>query len=307
MEQIRTLTEMLEIASKVGPIKVSVAAADDADVLEAVEGARQRGICNAILVGDAERIKTEGSKVGLDPANYEIIDVHGGPAAASLTAVEQVSSGRAQILMKGMVQTADFLRAVLNKEKGLRTGRPLSHTFIHEIENYDRLIFITDAAFNTYPDIKARLGIINNIVEVCHMYGIEKPKIACITAVEVVNPDMPATVDAASLTQMNRRGQIKGCIIDGPLALDNAVSVRSAEHKGIVSEVAGHADVLHVDDIETGNALTKSIVYFARAKTAGIVLGAKVPVVLTSRADSPESKMNSIACAVTLSHRVRHS
>lgn len=300
MEQIRTLTALLDHAAKVGPLTISVACADDAEVLEAVEGARKRGIAKAILVGNADKIKSEGAKVGVDPANYEIVDDRGGEAKASLTAVEIVSSGKAQILMKGMVQTANFLRAVLNKEKGLRTGGILSHVYIHEIEGYDRIFFISDPAFNTYPDLKGKIGIVNNVVALTHAFGVECPKVACVAAVEVVNPDMPPTLDAAALAQMSRRGQIKGCVIDGPFGLDNAVSEASAKHKGIVSEVAGRADVLLVPNIESGNMLAKSIVYFAKNKTAGLVLGAKVPVVLTSRADSPETKLLSVASAVAL-------
>lgn len=300
MEQIRTLSSLLDHAAKADPVTLSVAAADDAEVLEAVDEARKRGIAKAILVGNADKIKSEAAKADVDLANYYVVDEKGGEAASSLQAVELVSGGKAQILMKGMVQTANFLRAVLHKEKGLRTGATLSHVYIHEIEKYDRLFFVTDPAFNMYPDIKAKIDIINNVVGLCHSFGVECPKVACVTAVEVVRPDMPPTLDAAALSQMSRRGQIKGCIIDGPLALDNAISPESASHKGIVSDVAGHADVLLVPNIEAGNMLAKSIVYFARNRTAAVVLGAKVPVVLTSRADSPETKLYSIASAVAM-------
>ncbi|NLW60893.1 MAG: bifunctional enoyl-CoA hydratase/phosphate acetyltransferase, partial [Synergistaceae bacterium] len=211
-----------------------------------------------------------------------------------------VSSGQAQIVMKGMVATANFLRGILNKEKGLRTGKTLSHVYIHEIKGYDRIFFISDPAFNMYPDLKIKIDIIKNVVELAHAFGVSCPKVAALAAVEVVNPDMPPTMDAALLTQMSRRGQIKGCIIDGPLALDNAVSPESAHHKGIKSDVAGYADVLHVPNIESGNMLAKAIVYFSENKTAGIVLGAAAPVVLTSRADSAETKLLSIASAVAL-------
>lgn len=172
--------------------------------------------------------------------------------------------------------------------------------YIHEVENYDRIFFIADPAFNMYPDLGAKVGIIDNTVQLAHAFGVECPKVAALGAVEVVNADMPPTLDAANLTQMNRRGQIKGCLVDGPLALDNAVSEESARHKGIVSDVAGHADILLVPNIEAGNMLAKAIIYFARNKTAGLVLGAKAPVVLTSRADSSETKLLSIASAVAL-------
>ena len=300
MKQLRTLTELLEYARGVGPMTISVACAEDAEVLEAVEEARKGGVAKAILVGDEEQIKKAAAGIGVDTANYEIVDEKGGEAAASLKAVELVSSGRAQILMKGMVKTANFLRAVLNKEKGLRSGALLSHVYIHQIENYDRIFFISDPAFNMYPDLQGKVNIVENVVKLAHAFGVECPKVAALAAVEVVNSEMPPTLDASLLTQMNRRGQIKNCVIDGPLALDNAVSEESARHKGIVSEVAGRADILLVPNIESGNMLAKAIVYFARNKTAGIVLGARAPIVLTSRSDSSETKLLSIASAVAL-------
>ncbi|MDL2298288.1 phosphate butyryltransferase [Synergistaceae bacterium OttesenSCG-928-D05] len=300
MEQIRTLTALLDYAKEVGPMKISVACAEDAEVMEAVEAARKAGVATAYLVGNADAIKAVTDKLGIDLANYDVVDEKGGEAAAALKAVELVSEGKAQIVMKGMVATANFLRGVLNKEKGLRTGATLSHVYIHEIDGYDRIFFISDPAFNTYPDIKGKVDITNNVVKLAHAFGVAMPKVAALAAVEVVNPDMPPTMDAALLTQMNRRGQIKGCLIDGPLALDNAVSPESAAHKGIKSEVAGYADILIVPNIESGNMLAKAIVYFAKNKTAGIVLGAKAPIVLTSRADSAEAKLLSIASAVAL-------
>ncbi|MCE5201848.1 MAG: phosphate butyryltransferase [Synergistaceae bacterium] len=300
MEQIRTLNALVDYAKQVGPKKISVACAEDEEVMEAVENARRAGIANSFLVGDADKISEVAKKLGIDLANYDVIDEKGGGAASALKAVEIVSSGQAQIVMKGMVSTADFLRGVLNKEKGLRTGKTLSHVYIHEVKGYDRIFFISDPAFNMYPELKVKVDIINNVVELAHAFGVECPKVAALAAVEVVNFDMPPTVDAAILTQMNRRGQIKGCIVDGPLALDNAVSPESARHKGIKSDVAGYADILHVPNIESGNILAKAIVYFAENKTAGIVLGAAAPVVLTSRADSAEAKLFSIASAVVL-------
>ena len=300
MEQIRTLGALLEYAKEVGPKKICVACAEDSEVMEAVENARKAGVAEAFLVGNADKIKEVTDKLGIDLANYEVVDEKGGEAASALKAVELVSSGQAQIVMKGMVATANFLRGILNKEKGLRTGKTLSHVYIHEIKGYDRIFFISDPAFNMYPDLKIKIDIIKNVVELAHAFGVSCPKVAALAAVEVVNPDMPPTIDAALLTQMSRRGQIKGCIIDGPLALDNAVSPESAHHKGIKSDVAGYADILHVPNIDSGNMLAKAIVYFSENKTAGIVLGAAAPVVLTSRADSAETKLLSIASAVAL-------
>ena len=300
MEQIRTLGALLEYAKEVGPKKISVACAEDSEVMEAVENARKAGVAEAFLVGNSDKIKEVADKLGIDLSNYEVVDEKGGEAASALKAVELVSSGQAQIVMKGMVATANFLRGILNKEKGLRTGKTLSHVYIHEIKGYDRIFFISDPAFNMYPDLKIKIDIIKNVVELAHAFGVSCPKVAALAAVEVVNPEMPPTIDAALLTQMSRRGQIKGCIIDGPLALDNAVSPESAHHKGIKSDVAGYADILHVPNIDSGNMLAKAIVYFSENKTAGIVLGAAAPVVLTSRADSAETKLLSIASAVAL-------
>lgn len=305
MEQIRTLNALLEYAKQVGPMKISVACAEDKEVMEAVEAARKAGVATAYLVGNADEIKKVADSLGIDLANHNVVDERGGEAAAALRAVELVSGGQADILMKGMVATANFLRGVLNKEKGLRSGATLSHVYIHEIEGFDRIFFISDPAFNTYPDIKGKVDITNNVVKLANSFGVELPKVAALAAVEVVNPDMPPTIDAAMLTQMNRRGQIKGCLIDGPLALDNAVSPESAKHKGIKSDVAGYADILLVPNIDAGNMLAKAIVYFSKNKTAGIVLGAKAPIVLTSRADSSEAKLLSIASAVALAAHQR--
>ncbi|WP_334139687.1 phosphate butyryltransferase [Thermovirga lienii] len=301
MKQIKSLVELLAYAKEVGPKKISVALAEDPEVLEAVENARKEGIAEAFLVGNADKLKEVADSMGVDLSNYEVVDVKGSQNEVSLEAVKLVSSGKADILMKGMISTANFLRGVLNKEVGLRTGGTLSHVYIHQGEGYDRLFFICDPAFNMYPDLPTKVNIINNTVQLAHAFGIEMPKVAVLAAVEVVNPDMPCTLDAAALSQMNRRKQIKGCIVDGPFALDNAISEESAKHKGIVSEVAGKADILLVPDIEAGNMMAKAIVYFSNNKTAGLVLGAKAPVVLTSRSDTPETKLLSIASAVALS------
>ena len=300
MEQLRSLTALMEYAKKVGPRKISVAMAEDSEVMEAVEEARKAGVANAVLVGNKDKIAEIAGKLGIDLGNYEIVDERGGEPAVALAAVELVSSGKAEILMKGMIKTANFLRGVLNKEKGLRTGSLISHVYVHQVEGYDRIFFICDPAFNMYPDLGEKVKILENTVRLAHAFGVEKPKVAVLAAVEVVNPDMPCTLDAAAISQMNRRGQIKGCVVDGPFALDNAISEESAAHKGIVSEVAGKADILLVPDIDAGNMMAKAIVYMTNNKTAGLVLGAKAPVVLTSRSDSAETKLLSIASAVAL-------
>jgi len=276
--------------------KLSVAVAQDEPVLEAVKAAKDRGIAEAILVGDKDKIEEVAAKIDMDLTAFEIVH-EADVKKATLKAIELVSSGTADMVMKGLVDTATFLRSVLNKEVGLRTGKLMSHVSVFEVEGIDRLILLTDAAFNTYPDLKQKVQIINNSVMVAKACGIENPKVAPVCAVEVVNPDMPATIDAALLSKMSDRGQIKGCIVDGPLALDNALSIEAAEHKGISGPVAGNADILLLPNIETANVMYKTLTYTANTKNGGILVGTSAPVILTSRADSFETKVNSIALA----------
>lgn len=279
--------------------KVAVAVAQDEPVLEAVKAAKERGIADAILVGDLEQIKEIANKIDMDISQYEIVDEPNVNKAA-LEAIKLVSSGKADMVMKGLVDTATFLRSVLNKEVGLRTGKVMSHVAVFEIEGIDRLILLTDAAFNTYPDLKAKTQMINNAVEVAHACGIELPKVAAVCPVEVVNPDMQSTVDASLLSKMNDRGQIKGCLVDGPLALDNALSEEAAHHKGITGEVAGKADILLLSNIETANVMYKTLTYTSKSRNGGLLVGTAAPVILTSRADSFETKVHSIALAAVV-------
>ncbi|MBS4803463.1 MAG: phosphate butyryltransferase [Clostridium sp.] len=276
--------------------KVAVAVAQDEPVLEAVKAAKEKGIADAILVGDEVKIREIAEKINMDLTQFEIVNVEN-PNKAALEAITLVSSGKADMVMKGLVDTATFLRCVLNKEVGLRTGKLMSHVSVFEIEGIDRLILLTDAAFNTYPDLKAKVQILNNSVDVAHACGIELPKVAPVCAVEVVNPDMPATIDASLLSKMNDRGQIKGCIVDGPLALDNALSEEAAKHKGVTGEVAGKADIILLPNIETANVMYKTLTYTAKSRNGGLLVGTSAPVILTSRADSFETKVYSIALA----------
>ncbi|PGT16878.1 phosphate butyryltransferase [Bacillus cereus] len=277
---------------------VAVAVAEDHEVIEAVAKAITLQLAQFRLYGNQEKIMGMLQEHGLQTSEHiEVIAVASSAEAAELS-VKAVRNGEADVLMKGNIPTANILKAVLNKEWGLRKGSVLSHVAAFEVPNYNRLIFVTDAAMNIAPDVTQKAAIIQNTVEVAQAIGIELPKVAPIAAVEVVNPAMQATIDAAMLTQMNRRGQIKDCIVDGPLALDNAVSQIAAEHKGIVSDVAGKADILLVPTIEAGNVLYKSLVYFADAKVGAMIAGAKAPIVLTSRADSAETKVYSLALAV---------
>lgn len=296
---IRKLEELISLAKERQKKTIAIAAAQDKVVLEAVVQAVKDNIVDAILVGDKKKILSLGEELGLDLSNMRIEDECDINKAAA-KAVELVSKGEAQFLMKGILGTADLLKAVLNKEAGLKTSNLLSHVMIYEVPTYHKLLFLTDGGMVPYPELKDKIGIINNAVKVAHSLQIEKPMVAPICAVEVVNPSMQATLDAAALATMNKRGQIKGCIIDGPLALDNAISKEAAHHKGIVSEVAGETDILLVPNIEAGNFLGKSLTYFAQAESAGVIVGAKCPVVLVSRADSAKSKLYSIALGAVL-------
>lgn len=297
---VKKLEDIISLAREKEKKTLSVAVAQDKEVLTAVTEAVKLGIVDAILVGDEEKIKKIAEEDNLHMDNIKVVDEKNILKAAA-KAVEFVSNGQANFIMKGMLGTADLLRAVLNKEAGLRGKGLLSHVMLYDVPTYHKLIFLTDGGMVPYPTVEDKIGIINNAIEVAHKIGIEVPKIAPICAVEVVNPSMQATLDASVLSQMNKRGQIKGCIIDGPLALDNAISKLAAEHKGIVSDVAGDADVLLVPNIESGNFLGKSMTYFANAESAGVIMGAKCPVVLVSRADSAQSKLYSIALGSVIS------
>ncbi|MFA6942029.1 MAG: phosphate butyryltransferase [Clostridiaceae bacterium] len=298
---IKSFDDVLKKAQHLGIKKVAVACAEDKPVLEAIKAAKEKNIADAILIGDREKILKILDELNMKEQDYQIVDEKN-PKTASLKAVELVSSKKADMLMKGLIDTASFLRAVLDKEIGLRTGKLMSHVAVFETEKFDRLLFITDAAFNIAPDINAKVDILNNSVLMARAIGIDEPKVAPICAVEVVNPNMQATIDAAILTKMNDRGQIKNCIVDGPLALDNALSQEAAAHKNIKSEVAGKADIFLMPNIEAGNVFYKALTYASNCRNGGIVVGTAAPVILTSRADSFESKLNSIALAALTAH-----
>ena len=286
------LSRLKEVPTK----KVAVAVAQDEPVLEAIKEATEKGIAEAILVGDKYEIQKIAKNIDMDLSEYEIMDIKD-TKKATLEAVKLVSSGHADMLMKGLVDTATFLRSVLNKEVGLRAGNLMSHVAVFEVEGWDRLLFLTDAAFNTYPEVKDKVGMINNAVTVAHSCGIELPKVAAVCPVEVVNTAMQSTVDAALLAKMSDRAQFKGCIVDGPFALDNAISEEAAHHKGVKGDVAGKADVLLLPNIETANVMYKTLTYFSKSKNGGLLVGTSAPVILTSRSDSFETKVNSIALA----------
>jgi phosphate butyryltransferase len=297
---LKTFDEVLEKAKDYGPKKMAVASAGAEDVLKAVEAARKEGLTDSILVGDKKEIIRIANEMDIDPGNYEIIDKVDKTEAARC-AVELVRNKKTSILMKGMIGTARILKAILDKEIGLRTNRMLSHVYTLQIKGYDRLLTMTDGAMSISPDLKQKAQIIQNAIYYGHSMGIEKPKVAVVAALELVNPDMPATIDAACLAKMSERGQIVGGIVDGPLGFDNAISREAAKHKGVESPVSGEVDIVLVPNIESGNIFAKGLVYLAEAVPAGLLLGAKAPVVLVSRSDTAQSKLYSIALGVLMS------
>ena len=290
---------------KCGRKTVSVSVAQDSAVLEAVREAKKRNIADAILVGDEAKMKEIAASMGMDLSEYEIIH-EPDMIQASLKAVKLVHDGRADMYMKGLIDTKDFLKSVLDKEVGLRTGKPLSHVCVFEIPGIDRLLFLTEVAFMTYPSLEDKVNIIKNTIPVCRACGIETPKVAPLAAVEVVNPKMPATVEAAELTKMCEEGQLTGCIVDGPLSLDLAIDAEAAKHKAATNrKIQGDADILLFPDIHAGNLVYKAIVHMVKVKNGCILTGTKVPVILTSRSDSFETKVNSIALAAVVAEEMK--
>lgn len=295
-----TLNHLIENVPNGSNHTVAVAAAADLAVLEAVSMAVSRKMARFRLYDDepaATAMMREYFPQLLDHPDVQLHHVSSVEKAAE-EAVKSVFVKESDILMKGQIATAVLLKAVLNPEYGLRTGSVMSHIAAFEVPGFDRLIFVTDAGMNISPDLPQKVQIIQNAVQIARSVGVEMPIVAPLAGVEVINPNMQATLDAAALTAMNQRGQIKDCIVDGPFALDNAISVDAAQHKRIAGENAGKADILLVPTIESGNILYKSLVFFSNAKVGSIIAGAKAPIVLSSRADSAESKLYSLALAI---------
>ena len=295
----KSFEELISKANQKTLKKVSVSNAQDEPVLQAVKAAKEQNIATAILVGDEAKIREIAASIDMDLTEFEIINEPDTEAAA-LKAVELVHNGKADILLKGLLETKTFLKSVLNKEVGLRTGKMLSHVCVFEIEGINRLLFFTDVAFNTYPTLADKVNIINNAVEVAHACGIECPKVAPLCAVETVNPKMQPTVDADNLTKMYEGGDFKGCQIYGPLSMDLAIDPEAAVHKGVTNPVAGHADILLFPNIDAGNITYKILVRTAKVKIGNVLVGTSAPVVLTSRSDDFQTKLNSIALATVI-------
>ncbi|MDK2885019.1 MAG: phosphate butyryltransferase [Pseudothermotoga sp.] len=293
------MSRFLEIVEKVRGIrrKLVVASAGDSVVLNAVKLAVEYEIVSPILVGPYEKIKVLSSNVDLDLSKCEVVDSPESDAAAK--AVE-IADKNGELLMKGLVKTGDLMKLVLRDEYRLKTGSTMTMVSVFDIPSYAKLLAVSDAGMIISPTLEQKVDMINAAVRVMKKFGVEKPKVAVLGAVEIPNLKMPATLDAAILSKMNDRNQIKDCIVDGPFALDNAVSIEAAKHKGVESPVAGDADVLIMPDIEAGNIFYKSMVFLANAKVASVILGARLPIVLTSRADSDETKLYSIALGALL-------
>lgn len=297
--------DIISRVTECGMKKVAVSVAQDEAVLEAVREAKKRGIADAILVGDEKKIREIAKTLDMDLSDFEIIHEED-PIEASLKAVKLAHDGKADMYMKGIIDTKNFLKSVLNKEVGLRTGGALSHVCVFDIPEVEKLLFLTDVAFITYPTLEDKINIIKNTIPVAKACGIDCPKIAPLAAVEVVNPKMPVTVEAAELTRMNEEGELTGCVIDGPLSLDLAIDAEAAKHKGATNrKIQGDADVLLFPDIHAGNLVYKTIVHTVPGVKNGCILtGTKVPVILTSRSDTFETKVNSIALAAVVAEEL---
>ncbi len=304
---IKNLSELLEQAIAGDTMRLVVAAAEDADVLQAVVKAAEENVIEPILVGNKDEINNIANQLNLEINKYQIIETSSLEEAAKVS-VKLVSDNKADFLMKGLIDTSILLKAVLDKEIGLRTDSQLSHVMVYEVPTYHKLLFMTDGGMNISPDLTEKAKILGNAVQVAKALGVEEVKVACVAAKEKVNPKMPATVDARELQEISEAGKFgSGVIVEGPLAIDLALSKEAAEVKKFKSQMAGDVDVLLVPNIEVGNGIGKTLTYLAKASSAGIIMGAKVPVVLVSRADDYATKLNSIALGSMIAKNIRVS
>jgi phosphotransacetylase len=295
---------VLERCRGLDPIPTAVAYPCETSALAAAMDAAREGLIAPILVGPAAKIQEVARAGGIDLADAQIVDAADSRAAAA-KAVALVREGRAELLMKGSLHTDELLGAVVARETGLRTGRRLSHVFLMDVPTYHKVLIVTDGAINIAPTLDEKADICQNAIDLARTFGVERPKVAILAAVETVTSKMPATIDAAALCKMAERGQITGGLLDGPLAFDNAISAEAAKVKKITSAVAGDPDILLAPDLEAGNMVAKQLSFLANADSAGLVLGARVPIILTSRADSVRSKVASCAVAVLAAHARR--
>jgi phosphate butyryltransferase len=300
MTAIRTFAQLLEGALQRGPKRVAIVGAGQRETLHAVRLTRGLGLAHCILIDDPQRLAFIAEEQGIDLAGMDIIE-QSNMVEAAYKAVAMIHAEEADLVMNGRALPVELMRAALDGERGLRIGKVISDVSIFEIPDFDRLIFVSDVAIVVSPTLAQKVAIVQNAIDTAIELGIEEPKVAILASTEMVNPEMPANMDAANLSKMSERGQIRGGIVDGPLAMDNAISTKAAEMKGITSKVAGRADILITPDVESGNILAKAIAYFARGHMAGVVVGAKCPIVMPSRSDPPEQKMLSLALGVYIS------
>jgi len=296
---IRNFAQLLEAALTRAPRRVAIVGAGQRQTLHAVRLARGMGLAHCILIDDPMRLKAISDEQGIDLTGMEIIP-EADMVEAAYKAVEMIHNDQADLIMNGRALPVELLRPVLDAEKGLRIGKVMSEVSLFEIPDFDRLIIVSDIFLVVSPTLAQKVWIVQNAIDTAIELGIDKPKVAILASTEMVNPDIPANLDAANLSKMAERGQIRGGLVDGPLALDNAISPKAAEMKGIESRVAGHADILIAPDVESGNILAKALSYFAQAHMAAVVVGGRCPIVLPSRSDPPEQKMLSLALGIYL-------
>lgn len=291
---IKNFDELLTVVKSKEKMRVVIAAAQDSDVIEAVYKATSMGLINPILVGDAKKIADIFKDLGISDVGFEIVD-EPDPIETAKIAVSIVKEGKADFLMKGLIPTADIMRAVLDKERGLRTDSLISHVMVYKVDTYPKFLFLTDGGINVAPDLGQKVKILDNAIKVCHAMGLDKVYVSCLAGAETVNPKIQATVDAKAISDMKDKWSEQNAVVEGPVALDLAINKAACDHKGYKGEGGGRADVLLVPYYEVGNVLGKSMTYLANSQSAGIIMGAKVPIVLVSRADSSETKLLSIA------------
>jgi phosphotransacetylase len=304
--EYRVYPALIERCATLEPVSTAVAHPCDQSSLAGALEAAAANLIRPVLVGPEAKIRAVAEQLDLDLDPYRLIDAPHSHASAA-RAVEIVRAGEAETLMKGSLHTDELMAEVVRKDTGLRTERRISHVFIMDVPTYAKPLAVTDAAINIFPDLETKVDIVQNAIDMAHALGRDRPKVAILSAVETVTPKIPSTIDAAALCKMAERGQITGALLDGPLAFDNAISKEAAAIKGIRSEVAGDADILVVPDLEAGNMLAKQLSFLANADAAGVVLGARVPIILTSRADTVRARMASCAVAVLLAHARRHA
>jgi phosphate butyryltransferase len=296
---IRNFAQLLEAASEQAPKRVAIVGGGQRQTLHAARLARGMGLAQCILIDDPARLQAVAEEEGIELHDMEIVTEHD-MVEAAYQAVEMIHAEAADLIMNGRAQPVELMKAALDKDRGLRIGKVITDVSVFEIPGFDRLIFVSDVAIVVSPTLAQKVAIVQNAIDTAIELGVEQPKVAILAATEMVNPEMPANMDAANLSKMAERGQIRGGIVDGPLAIDNAISVKAAEMKGIKSQVAGRADILITPNVESGNILAKAITYFAQGHMAGVVVGAKCPIVMPSRSDPPEQKLMSLALGIYL-------